>query len=198
MKHTPQENAVTYFSCRAILNLLDDCYKWGVCDAAEVESQSLCEEYINKYREPGVFGRVTYGYTVDWREWTLTVSHQARRKSYYGAMARYFNLMGKFGANYLSAFVVAAQEIYIQGMIDYNRKPLKSGLSAFMYRAKVRWDIPLKPWHPHMMLEDVQMMLYKRFHLEQEMGYKPKLKQKQYLNFISAMSISYEQSLSQQ
>lgn len=194
MDHTLRENAINWFSCRAILQLLDDCYKWGVTDAAEVQNQSLCEGYINKYREPGVFGRVTYEYTVDWREWTLTLSHQSRIRSYSGAMSRYFNLMGKFGANYLSALIVAAQEIYIQGLIDYNNRPSRARVPAFMDRPKVRWDSTLQPWHTRVMLEDVQMMLYKRLHLEEGFGYKPKLKRKQYLNFISSLSISYEQS----
>lgn len=195
MDHTLRENAVNWFSCRAILWLFDDCYKWGVQDAAEVENQALCEEYINKYRAPGVFGRVTYGYTVDWREWTLTLSHQSRLRSYSGAMSKYFNMMGRFGANYLSTMIVAAQEIYIQGLIDYNKKPNKTKISVFMDRPKVVWGHTLQPWHPRIMIEDVQMMLYKRLHLEEEFGYKPQLKRKQYLNFISSLSISYEQSL---
>lgn len=194
MDHILRENAITWFSCRAILQLLDDCYKWGVSDAAEVQNQSLCEEYINKYREPGVFGRVIYPYTVDWREWTLSLSHQARSRSYTGAMAKYFMLMGKFGANYLSALVVAAQEIYIQGLKDYNAKPDRTLVPIFMDKQKVRWGHSLKPWHPRLLMEDVQMMLYTRLHYEEEMGYKPKLKRKQYLNFISSMAISYEHS----
>lgn len=195
MDHTLRENAINWFSCRAILQLLDDCYKWGVQDAAESQNRALCEGYINKYREPGVFGRVIYGYTVDWREWTLTLNHQARVHSYSGPMSKYFNLMGRFGVNYLSTFIVAAQEIYIQGLIDYNNKPDRAKVPAFMDRPKVKWDYRIMPWHARIMIEDVQMMLYKRLHLEEELGYKPKLKRKQYLNFISSLSISYEQSL---
>ena len=193
MDHTLRENAINWFSCRAILQLLDDCYKWGVCDAAEVSNQSLCEGFINKYREPGVFGRVIYEYTVDWREWTLTLNHQARIRSFSGPMAKYFTLMGKFGANYLSTLIVAAQEIYIQGLIDYNKKPNKSRIPAFMDKGRVKWGYMLSNWHTRIMIEDIQMMLYKRLHLEEGLGYKPKLKRKQYLNFISSLSISYEQ-----
>lgn len=194
MNHTLRENAINWFSCRAILQLLDDCYKWGVYDAAEAQNQSLCEEYINKYREPGVFGRIKDEYTVDWREWTLTLNHQARVRSYCGAMTKYFDMMGRFGTNYLSALIVAAQEIYIRGLTDYNRKPNRGKVPAFMDKPKVLWDETLRPWHVRVMIEDVQMMLYKRLHLEEALGYKPKLKRKQYLNFISSLSISYEQS----
>lgn len=194
MGHILQENDPSWFSCRALLQLLDDCYKWGVKDAAEVDNAPLCEGYADKCREPGVFGRVTNEYTMDWREWTLTLNHQARMRSFTGPMVAFFGMMGKFGANYLSAFIVAAQEIYIQGMKDYNSKPDKAKMAAFMYKPKVRWNTKIETWHPRMMIEDVQMMLYKRLHMEEEFGYKTKLKRKQYLSFISQLSVSYEKS----
>lgn len=102
-----------------MISLIDWVYRMGLDDACEADDEGLVREFCDKTSKAGAFGFLTDEYTITWQEWSLRLMAKARSTSWNGAMARYFNLTGKFGANYLSVFLNIAQCYYTMALKDY-------------------------------------------------------------------------------
>lgn len=103
----------------SMISLIDWVYRMGLDDACDADDEGLVREFCDKTSKAGVFGFLTDEFTITWQEWSLRLMAKARSTAWNGAMARYFNLAGKFGANYLSVFLNIAQCYYNMALKDY-------------------------------------------------------------------------------
>lgn len=109
-------------TANSIIYLFMSCYKAGLKDAEYVSDQSLCEEFKDTVREPGVFGRVIHDYTMMQREWRISLLYiNGERSSSRYERELLQNIQPGKGS--LSCVLPISQEFYIQGLDDYNKYP---------------------------------------------------------------------------
>lgn len=178
-------------TCYSMIRLLDAVYKMGVSDAYKINNEGECMNFIEETSVPGVFGRAVNGYRMDWREWQLTLTAEARRKSLYGAMFRYFMRMKRYGENYLSVILPVAQEFYNKGLSDYHQNPVVVFLEIFYDKKKVWWTRKgFKRVKTSEYIETMQMMCFDRMRIDMENPGKTALNENYYDIFIKAISAS--------
>lgn len=175
-------------TCRALVRLFDTMYRMGVMDAYKVNSDGECADFVERTKEPGVFGRVTDGHTMDSNEWQLTLIVEARKQSMQGAMYRYFNRMKIYRQNYLSVLLPIAQDFYNKGIQDYNASPNAVSLAIFNDRSRTWWSKNLKKVSIFEYIEQIQLFCFARKHSEEEYGGKKVLKGSYYDIFVKVMS----------
>ena len=109
-------------TARAIINMLMACYKAGLKDAEYVSDPLLCQDFKQSVREPGVYGRVIDDYTMNQREWRISLLYinGARTSSVY---TRELLENIQPGKSYISCVLPVAQEFYVLGLDDYNAYP---------------------------------------------------------------------------
>lgn len=123
-----------------MISLLDWCYRLGVTAAHDLDDEGLCKEFLEQTEKPGVYGFLSESpIYITWQEWTLRLMAQARSTSWNGSMKQYFERMGYFGANYLSAFVPLSQVFYNKGVKDYLAAPNASDMALFNAKNRVWW-----------------------------------------------------------
>lgn len=145
-----------------MISLLDWVYRLGVESAREVEDEGLCREFLERTKEPGVYGLLseTPVYTT-WEEWTLRLMAKARSTSWNGSMVKFFTKMGKFSANYLSAFLPCSLMFYRRGIEDFINAPAAADFAMFQSRTRVRWTMSgLKPVNNRTWVDELQMMCF--------------------------------------
>jgi len=175
-------------ACSALIRLLDTMYRMGVMDAYKVNSDGECADFVEKTKEPGVFGRVIDGHTMDCNEWQLTLIVEARKQSMQGAMYRYFNRMKIYRQNYLSVLLPIAQDFYNKGIQDYNANPNAVSLVIFNDRSRTWWSKKLKKVSIFEYIEQIQLFCFERKHSDEESGSKKALKSGYYDIFAKVMS----------
>lgn len=175
-------------TCNAFIRLLDTMYRMGVMDAYKVNDEGECADFIKKTKEPGVFGRVIGGYTMDCNEWQLTLIVEARKKSMHGAMYLYFNRMKKYGQNYLSVLLPIAQDFYNKGLQDYNDNPNAVSLAIFYDKKRTWWSKNLRKISIFEYIEQIQQTCFARKRSDEEYGGKKALKGSYYDIFVKVIS----------
>lgn len=134
----------------------------GVESARELEDEGLAREFLERTKEPGVYGLLsaTPLYTT-WQEWTLRLMSKARSTCWNGAMMQFFNRMGRFGTNYLSAFMPISQMFYNKGISDYLNAPNAVDFALFQSRSRVWWTSKgLKNVNPRQWVDELQLMSF--------------------------------------
>lgn len=175
-------------TCNALIRLFDTMYRMGVMDAYKVNSEGECADFVERTKEPGVFGRVTDGRTMDSNEWQLTLIVEARKQSMQGAMYRYFNRMKIYRQNYLSVLLPIAQDFYNRGIEDYNANPKAVSLAIFNDKSRTWWSKNLKKVSIFEYIEQIQLFCFARKHSDAESGSKKALKKGYYDIFVKVMS----------
>lgn len=175
-------------TCNALIRLLDRIYRMGVMDAYQVNSEGECADFVERTKEPGVFGRVIDGHTMDCNEWQLTLIMEARKKSMHGAMYRYFNRMRIYRQNYLSVLLPIAQDFYNKGIQDYNASPNAVSLAIFNDRSRTWWYSKLKSVSIYEYIEQIQLFCFARKRSDEEYDGKKALKSGYYDIFAKVMS----------
>lgn len=175
-------------TCNALIRLLDRIYRMGVMDAYKVNDEGECADFIERTKEPGVYGRVIDGHTMDCNEWQLTLIVEARKQVMHGAMYRYFNRTKIYGQNYLSVLLPIAQDFYNKGMQDYNANPNATSLAIFNDTKRVWWNKKLKSVSTHEYIEQIQLFCFARKHSDEGFGAKKALKKGYYDIFAKVMN----------
>ena len=123
-----------------MISLLDYCYRLGVEAARELEDEGLAREFLERTQEPGVYGLLSASPVyITWREWTLRLMAKARSTCWNGTMMKFFSRMGRFGSNYLSAFLPISQVFYNKGVSDYLNAPGAVDFAIFQGQNRVWW-----------------------------------------------------------
>lgn len=174
-------------TCKALIRLFDTMYRIGVIDAYQVNSEGECADFVERTKEPGVFGRVIDGHTMDCNEWQLTLIVEARKRSMQGAMYRYFNRMKIYRQNYLSVLLPIAQDFYNKGLQDYNDNPNAASLAIFNDKKRRWWSKNLKKVSVFEYIEQVQQFCFARKRSDEESGSKKALKGSYYDIFAKVM-----------
>ncbi|MDE6536068.1 MAG: hypothetical protein K2K82_08700 [Muribaculaceae bacterium] len=145
-----------------MISLLDYCYRLGVEAAREVEDEGLCREFLERTKEPGVYGLLSENPVyITWQEWTLRLLAKARSTSWNGSMVKFFNKMGKFSANYLSAFLPCSMVFYCRGISDYLNAPTAVDFAMFQSKSRVWWTKNgLKKINPRTWVDELQMICF--------------------------------------
>lgn len=131
---------VTKDTIAKMISLLDWCYRLGVEAAYDLQDEGLAREFVGRTSKPGVYGFLTEEPVyITWQEWTLRLMAKARSTSWSGSMNRYFNAMGRFGANYLSAFLPLTQVFLCKGVNDYYSAPSGADMAMFNSKTRVWW-----------------------------------------------------------
>lgn len=109
-------------TARSIIYIFMSCYKAGLKDAEYVSDEALCEDFKETVRHPGVFGVVRKDYTLNQRDWRITLLFINGDKPH----SQYdIDLLQniKLGKSVISCVLPIAQEFYIMGLDDYNSYP---------------------------------------------------------------------------
>lgn len=175
-------------TCNALVRLFDTMYRMGVMDAYQVNSEGECADFVERTKEPGVFGRVIDGHTMDCNEWQLTLIMEARKQSMHGAMYRYFNRMKIYGQNYLSVLLPIAQDFYNKGLQDYTDSPDAVSLAIFNDKSRTWWSKKLRKVSIFEYIEQIQLFCFERRRSDEESGSKKALKKGYYDIFAKVMS----------
>lgn len=123
-----------------MISLLDWCYRMGVESAHNLQDEGMAREFLERTKEPGIYGFLYDNpIYISWQEWTLRLMAKARSTSWSGSMNRYFNAMGRFGANYLSAFLPLTQMFLNKGIQDYISAPSAADMALFNSKSRVWW-----------------------------------------------------------
>ena len=123
-----------------MVNLLDLVYHWGVRDAYRLNDDGAAIEYLERHKKVGVYGFLG-SIEVDVIEWQLRLKMQAKELASSGSIARFFEKMNRYGANYLSAFIPLAQKWYSRGVQDYYSAPFAVDYNEFKNSKRVDWTI---------------------------------------------------------
>lgn len=145
-----------------MLSLLDYCYRLGVEAAHDLEDEGLAREFLERTKEPGVYGLLSENPTyITWQEWTLRLMSQARSTCWNGAMVQFFNRMGRFGSNYLSCFLPCSMVFYRRGVEDYLKAPNAVDFAMFQSKSRVWWTKNgLKPVNNRTWVDELQMLSF--------------------------------------
>lgn len=123
-----------------MISLLDWCYRLGVEAAHALQDEGLAREFLERTKEPGVYGFLSdEPVYITWKEWTLRLMAESRSTCWNGSMMRFFNRMGAFGANYLSAFLPISQVFLNKGVEDYLKSPNAADFSMFNSKNRIWW-----------------------------------------------------------
>jgi len=145
-----------------MLSLLDYCYKLGVESAHDLQDEGLAREFLERSKEAGAYGILSDSpiYTT-WQEWMLRLMAKARSTSWNGAMSQFLGKLGRFGANYLSAFLPMSFVYYRRGIEDYINAPGAADYSVFCGKTRVRWTKKgLKNVSPQEFVDDLQLLTF--------------------------------------
>ena len=145
-----------------MLSLLDYCYRLGVESAREVEDEGLCREFLERTKEPGVYGLLSENPVyITWQEWTLRLMAKARSTSWNGAMVQFLNRMGRFASNYLSCFLPCSMVFYCRGVSDYINAQGAVDFAMFQGRSRVWWTKNgLKPVNNRTYVDTIQLLTF--------------------------------------
>lgn len=145
-----------------MISLLDWVYRLGVESAREVEDDGLCREFLERTKEPGVYGLLSDNPTyITWQEWTLRLMSKARSTCWNGAMVQFFNRMGRFASNYLSAFLPCSLMFYRRGISDYLNAPTAVDFAMFQSKSRVWWTKSgLKPVNNRTYVDELQLISF--------------------------------------
>lgn len=125
-----------------LLWLLDYCYKLGVTHAEDADDEGLAREFIANTNEAGIYGfldaerDVTY---IGWQEWMLRLQSKAQMSVWNGILTKYFQRLGRFGANYFSAILPLTMRIYCKGVSDWLAAPGAADIEKFKAKQRVWW-----------------------------------------------------------
>ncbi len=145
-----------------MLSLLDYCYKLGVETAHGLQDEGLAREFLERTKAPGAYGILSENpiYTT-WQEWMLRLIAKARSTSWNGAMSQFMGKIGRFGANYLSAFLPVSFLYYRRGIEDYVNAPEAADYNVFCGKTRVRWtNKGLKNVSPQEFVDDIQLLTF--------------------------------------
>lgn len=145
-----------------MISLLDWVYRLGVESAREVEDEGLCREFLDRTKEPGVYGLLSENPVyITWQEWTLRLMAKARSTSWNGAMVQFLNRLGRFGSNYLSAFLPCSMVFYCRGISDYLNAPTAVDFAMFQSKSRVWWTKNgLKAVNNRTWVDELQMICF--------------------------------------
>ena len=145
-----------------MISLLDWVYRLGVESAREVEDEGLCREFLDRTKEPGVYGLLSENPVyITWQEWTLRLMAKARSTSWNGAMVQFLNRLGRFGSNYLSAFIPCSMVFYCRGISDYLNAPTAVDFAMFQSKSRVWWTKNgLKAVNNRTWVDELQMICF--------------------------------------
>ena len=131
---------VTRDTISKMVSLLDWCYQIGVESAHELNDEGLCWNFIDETAQAGVYGFLEENpQYIGWQEWALRLSAKARSESYSGSMKKFFDKMGRFGSNYLSAFLPLTQVFHTKGIKDYMEAPSAANVEVFRKKTRHWW-----------------------------------------------------------
>lgn len=117
-----QKSYMSQGTARAIINILMACYKAGVKDAEYVSDPMLCQDFKNTVKEPGVYGRVIHDYTMNQREWRISLLYINGERASSGYLRELLQNIQP-GKSYVSCVLPIAQDFYALGLDDYNAYP---------------------------------------------------------------------------
>lgn len=145
-----------------MISLLDWVYRLGVEAAREVEDEGLTREFLERTKEPGVYGLLSDSpLYITWQEWTLRLMSKARSTCWNGAMVQFFNRMGRFASNYLSAFLPCSLMFYRRGVSDYLNAPNAVDFAMFQSKSRVWWTKNgLKPVNNRTYVDELQLISF--------------------------------------
>ncbi len=150
---------ITRDTMNKMLSLLDYCYRLGVETAHGLQDEGLAREFLERTKAPGAYGILSESpiYTT-WQEWMLRLIAKARSTSWNGAMSQFMGKIGRFGANYLSAFLPVSFLYYRRGIEDYVNAPEAADYNVFCGKTRVRWTKKgLKNVNPQEWVQAIQL-----------------------------------------
>lgn len=171
---------------RGLFSLYNTCYKTGVMDAHDVQDEGRCVEFARDVREPAVYGRVINNYTMNTKEWKLTLLSFSKGCYMKNKCRNY--ILWLDGKNYYSCALPIAQEFYIRGMEDFNKHPTLHKISAIDTPKMELWTADgLQKRTRVDMLADLQQFCFDRGRMDEASGSKYAFNPKRYEWFSQAI-----------
>lgn len=120
-----------------VISLFDRAYKQGVYEAAKINNEYYCSNFILEKSKPSTFGLLQHDYEMDWREWRFILSKWCDTSH---LRALYNNVIMTINTpTYLMVILQFAQDYYVQGVKDWLEYPNRMGLKVFLNKQRCRW-----------------------------------------------------------
>ena len=139
-KNPNKETLFSAETARMWLRMFARLYKKGVQDAADLDDEGACREYLEATAKTNVWGYVTdKRLSDDAIDWQVSLNVVSREMNSYQPFLRYFRNMGRFKSNYMSVALVMALDWYRQGVADYIANPNAHDMAQFLAVDKPLW-----------------------------------------------------------
>lgn len=139
-KNPNKETLFTAETARMWLRMFARLYKRGVQDAADLDDEGACKEYLEATARCNVWGELTdRRLSDDPIDWQVTLNVVSREMGAYQPFLRYFRNMGRYGSNWFSAALPCALDWYRKGIADYIANPGAHDMARFLAVDKPLW-----------------------------------------------------------
>ena len=159
-------NVITRQNVKPLLRLFDHYYKKGIKDAMDRNDDFYCRDFAEKMRAPKSFAFLDTPYLLTWKEWRFYAYPECRMNRLNSAAPILDGI--KTYTGYIAAVLPMLMDFYLKGIHDWLEYPNKGNWARFYNRPYARWGekIRFPAWDA--VLEDLQLMMIDRSHLEEE------------------------------
>lgn len=157
-------NIITRKNVKPLLRLFDHYYKKGIRDAIEKGDDFFCRDFVERMREPKVFGFLDTPYVLTWKEWRFYAYPECRMNKLNSAAPILDGI--KTYTGHIAAILPMLMDFYLKGIKDWCEYPNRGNWARFQSRPYARWGekIRFPAWEA--VLDDLQIMMIDRSHLE--------------------------------
>lgn len=158
-------NIITRKNIKPLLRLFDHYYKKGVKDAMDMRDECYCLSFSERMRAAKTFGFLDTPYVLSWKEWRFYAYPECR-------IAR-LNIAApildgiKTYTGHIAAILPMLMEFYLKGIRDWCASPLNGNWALFKNRTYARWGDKIRYPAWDAVIDDLQIMIIDRFHLEE-------------------------------
>jgi hypothetical protein len=159
-------NIITRKNVKPLLRLFDHYYKKGVKDAMDRGDDFFCRDFTERMRSAKTFGFLDTPYILNWKEWRFYAYPECRMAKLNSAAPILDGI--KTYTGYIAAVLPMLMEFYLKGIKDWCDYPISGNWARFYNRPYSRWGakVTFPSWDA--VMDDLQIMIIDRFHLEEE------------------------------
>lgn len=159
-------NIITRKNVKHLLRLFDHYYKKGIYDAMNRQDDFFCRDFMERMRAPKAFGFLDTPYVLTWKEWRFYAYPECRMNKLNSAAPILDGI--KTYTGHVAAILPMLMDFYLKGIKDWLEYPNGSNWVRFYNRPYARWGDKIRFPIWAAVLDDLQLMMIDRSHLESE------------------------------
>lgn len=181
---------------RSLLYMFYECYRHGVVDAAELDDENQCREYVRFMRSAHIYKILGMDYELHWKEWRIRMMLYIERIPYRERLRKFLIDIDSYGT-YYSVALRAGMDFYVLGADDFLKYPVSTMIEQFRYETHYRrWQKGFEMTvyrNAGKLNTDLQILLFDRARYDMEIvvnnakGADLAMTQTTYLTFMDAI-----------